>query len=101
MAIKDVTEENRAMREKLEQLKLSTDMVNSPPHYTSSDAVCDKCGDKIECIEITRHLDFLSGNIIKYLWRYKEKDGIVSLKKARWYLDDLIKMEEEKSKKIY
>jgi hypothetical protein len=27
------------------------DNVNHPPHYKSSQAVCDKCGDRIECSE--------------------------------------------------
>lgn len=27
------------------------------------------------------------GNVLKYLWRHKEKGGTESLLKARWYLD--------------
>ena len=30
------------------------------------------------------------GNIIKYVMRYREKNGVTDLKKARWYLDYLI-----------
>jgi hypothetical protein len=33
---------------------------------------------------------FLEGNVIKYLWRWREKNGLEDLKKARWYLDRLI-----------
>jgi len=46
----------------------------------------------IECIEITRHLNFNVGNAIKYIWRYQDKgDPVENLKKAQWYLDDEIR----------
>jgi hypothetical protein len=76
------------------------DMVSHPPHYTSSEAylTCQYCdaSSSIECIDVTSHMGFLEGNIIKYVWRHKLKGGIESLKKARWYLDYLIKQLEEK-----
>jgi hypothetical protein len=31
------------------------------------------------------------GNVIKYISRYQGKNGLEDLKKARWYLDDLIR----------
>ena len=77
------------------------DNVNHPPHYTW---LKDKCG--IEVIDITRHMDFDLGNVIKYVLRQglKSEEGmsnkektIEDLKKARWYLDDKIKMLEEES----
>jgi len=37
--------------------------------------------------------DFLEGNVIKYVSRYKHKDGIEDLKKAKVYLDWLIERE--------
>ncbi len=40
-------------------------------------------------------MDFLEGNIIKYVTRYKDKNGIEDLKKAKWYLDKLIKQKEK------
>jgi hypothetical protein len=76
----------------------SRDMVNHPYHYTSSDAVCDKCGDCIECIEVTRHMSFNIGNAVKYLWRFQDKGGLEDLKKARWYLEDHMKEMERKCK---
>ena len=63
------------------------DMVNSPPHYNEAG---------IECIDaISAALDngyeyYLQGNIMKYLWRYRYKNGSEDLKKASWYLDKLI-----------
>ena len=74
------------------------DNVNHPPHYTW---LKDKCG--IEVIDITRHMDFDLGNVVKYVLRQglKSEEGMSSkekaiedLKKARWYLDDKIKILE-------
>jgi hypothetical protein len=60
------------------------DPIN-PPHYRSHPS-------GIECIEITRHMNFNVGNAIKYLWRYMDKgDPIENLKKAQWYIDDEIR----------
>tara|TARA_R100001086_G_scaffold212573_1_gene128486 strand:- start:248 stop:565 length:318 start_codon:yes stop_codon:yes gene_type:complete len=66
---------------------LNADMVNSPPHYNQAG---------VECIEAIRAATdegyeyYLQGNIIKYLWRYRYKNGVQDLEKARWYLDKLI-----------
>jgi hypothetical protein len=53
---------------------------------------------KLECWDVIldQEMDFLEGNIIKYLWRYKEKNGVEDLKKARVYLDKLISEVEKK-----
>jgi hypothetical protein len=64
------------------------DPVNHPPHYTSSPARCE-CGRQIECIDVTRHLNFNRGNVIKYVWRAGSKGSEVEdLEKALWYLKD-------------
>lgn len=65
----------------------NVDMVNSPPHYNESgieciDAISAALGDGFEF--------YLQGNIMKYLWRYRYKNGTEDLKKASWYLDKLI-----------
>ena len=68
------------------------DNVNHPEHYTSHPS-------GIECIAVTRHMNFNIGNAIKYLWRNGLKiDGdksakqkqIEDLKKAVWYITDQI-----------
>ena len=77
----------------------SIDRVNHPSHYTW---LKEKCG--IEVIDITRHLDFDSGNAVKYILRagHKSEEGysdkekqIEDFKKAIFYLNDKIKMLEE------
>lgn len=38
-------------------------------------------------------LNFIQGNVIKYLMRYKEKNGLQDLEKAKHYIDLLIEFE--------
>lgn len=67
----------------------NNDNVNHPSHYTQGG---------IECIDAIKSAvsglagieAVCTGNIIKYLWRWKFKNGLEDLKKARWYLDKLI-----------
>jgi len=40
-------------------------------------------------------LDFWEGNVIKYVMRYRAKNGLEDLKKARHYLDYLIEREQK------
>lgn len=40
-------------------------------------------------------LGYHAGNVVKYLARYKYKNGLEDLKKAKWYLDRLIEIEEQ------
>ena len=64
------------------------DAVNSPAHYTSGGIEC------IDCINAAlgeNFIGFLIGNVMKYIYRYKDKNGVEDLKKARWYLDRAIK----------
>ena len=64
------------------------DPVNHPSHYTSHPS-------GVECIQITRWMNFNLGNAIKYIWRAGNKgNALEDLKKARWYLDDEINRRE-------
>lgn len=58
------------------------DAVN-PSHYRMGHI------EPIDFIE-SWQMDYKEGNVIKYLTRYKYKNGIEDLKKARWYLNRLI-----------
>ena len=69
------------------------DKINHPKHYNNSPSHCT-CGRRIECIDITRHMGFNLGNAVKYIWRYADKNGLEDLKKAAWYLNDLIELRE-------
>lgn len=65
------------------------DVVNHPSHYTKGNIECidaiesattGKSGIEAVCV----------ANVIKYLWRYEEKNGLEDVKKAKWYLNKLI-----------
>lgn len=67
------------------------DMVNHPKHYKAKNGM-----EVIDVIEaFTANLEGYeathTGNVIKYICRWKEKNGLEDLKKAQWYLDRLIK----------
>lgn len=68
------------------------DPVNSPKHYTQHPS-------GVECIQITRHMGFNLGNVMKYVWRADLKNGLEDLEKALWYLQDEIKKRSENEKK--
>ena len=78
--------------EKLYQATNTSDMVNHPPHY-------NKTG--IETIDIIESITgkgfdyYLQGNIIKYICRYRYKNGAEDLKKAKWYLNKLIEVTDD------
>ena len=40
---------------------------------------------------VSHSMNYLEGNIIKYVTRYKDKGGLEDLKKAEWYLTRLKK----------
>lgn len=44
-------------------------------------------------------LNFFEGNVIKYMTRWKHKNGIADLYKAKQYLDKYIKIQEDANKK--
>lgn len=65
------------------------DNVNHPSHYTQG---------KVECIDALESATVgkpgieavCVANVIKYLWRYEEKNGIEDVKKAQFYLNRLL-----------
>ena len=66
-----------------------SDVVNKPEHYRQGG---------VECIEAIKAAVTTAppvqavfvANILKYVWRYREKNGTQDLMKARWYLNELI-----------
>lgn len=68
--------------------------IEHPSHYR---------GEKYECIEVMREVfgdevvkAFCLGNAFKYLWRCKKKhdNAVTDLKKARFYIEEYVKLEE-------
>ena len=68
------------------------DLVNHPSHYTDGPI------ETIEGIEAAltneEFRGYCKGNCLKYIWRERHKGETESLKKARWYLDRLIQLDE-------
>ena len=80
--------------EKMFQTNTTQDMVNSPPHYNQHGI---ECIDAIQACTSDGFEFYLQGNILKYLWRYKYKNGVEDLKKASWYLNKLIEIANDDS----
>lgn len=69
------------------------DVVNHPGHY---------CTGKYECIDVMTEalgkqavMDFCRCNAFKYIYRSERKNGLEDMKKARWYLNKYIELEEQ------
>lgn len=65
------------------------DVVNHPPHYTQGavetiDAIHAALGDE-------GFQSYCAGNVIKYVFRFRHKNGLEDLQKSMWYLTELIK----------
>jgi hypothetical protein len=64
------------------------DDINHPTHYTSGKV---ECIDAIEAALTPEEFrGFLKGNILKYTWRERQKEGDKAMGKARWYLDRML-----------
>lgn len=64
------------------------DNVNHPSHYTQGKyEVIDYIEDKLNQEELQ---GYCVGNVLKYVSRFKHKNGLEDLKKAEWYLNRLI-----------
>jgi hypothetical protein len=66
------------------------EQINKPTRYGGDD-----CMKAIESAGWGS--EFCAGNVVKYVWRYRHKGGVADLKKAKWYLERLIQLEESES----
>lgn len=74
-------------------VEVHDDNVNHPKHY---------CQGGMEVIDVIKVFTedlwgaeaVCTGNIIKYILRWKHKNGLEDLRKAKWYLEYLIDLEE-------
>jgi hypothetical protein len=65
-----------------------SDKIN-PDHYQL------KAIPPLEYI-VANNMNFMEGNVVKYVSRYQDKNGLEDLKKAKWYIEALITLEEGK-----
>lgn len=78
--------------EKEQEKRITSDIIDNQPHYKNQGIepiVLMKTNFSKE--EFT---GFLQGNVLKYMLRYKDKNGLEDLKKAKTYLTWLIEEEE-------
>lgn len=70
------------------------DMVSHPKHYTQGDI---ECIDALKAATVgKRGIEAVCvSNVIKYLWRYEGKNGIEDVRKAKFYIERLLKELEE------
>lgn len=66
---------------------MDKEIVKHPPHYNVGIEMWDYAH--------SHKLDFFEGNIVKYVTRWKHKNGLQDLYKAKEYLDKLIELEEK------
>lgn len=76
------------------------DMVNSPSHYNSLGAECEKCNEPIECIVVSETLPANLAQALQYVWRCEFKgEKIKDIKKAIWFLQRELKRIERITKR--
>ncbi len=69
-----------------------SDSVNKPAHYNNGPVECIEAIESMLTSE--EYIGYLRGNSLKYRWRFRYKNGIEDLRKARWYEERLIKFME-------
>lgn len=63
--------------------RVDLETIRQPPHYNQG----IECWDYI----VSHKMSYLEGNVIKYVTRYKSKNGREDLLKAQAYLEKLLK----------
>lgn len=83
----------------METINKKEDMVNHPKHYRTKNGL--EVIDIIDAVteDLSGEESYCIGNCIKYISRYKKKNGIEDLQKAEWYLKRVIKKLEKENKK--
>lgn len=73
---------------------MMSDNVNHPSYYTQGGIECIEA-IKAATVNLKGIEAVCTANAIKYLWRWKEKNGKEDLKKAIWYIKKLIEEQEK------
>lgn len=84
---------NKKIQEHAISVAVKADSVNSPKYYYKGG---------LECIQVIKaqltpeqYKGYLYGNVLKYMWRWQDKNGLEDLKKAEHYLHWLIEKVEK------
>lgn len=71
----------------------TADNVEHPAHYTGGSIECIDAMAETQGVEAVKN--FCICNAFKYLWRHDKKNGVEDVKKAAWYLNKFIELEEK------
>ena len=86
---------NQVVNQVIHDIKeLPEDIVNHPPHYESGKFECIDVMVETQGVEAVQH--FCICNAFKYLYRHERKNGVEDIKKAIWYLNKYIELEDRK-----
>lgn len=91
-------ENKQPVNENMKDPEAKEDIVNHPSHYQSNQGI-----EVIQVIgafteDLVGMEAVCTANVLKYVCRWKKKNGIEDLKKAEWYLKKLIDIKEAESK---
>ena len=82
----------------LEEKTPIVDMVNHPSHYTSGSIECIDAMIETQGVEAVKQ--YCKCNAFKYLWRHSFKNGEEDIDKARWYLNEYVKLRDGDTAKL-
>ena len=75
---------------------MQKDNVNHPSHYTQGGIECIDA-IKAATVGLTGVEAVCTGNAVKYMWRWKFKNGAEDIRKAMWYLEKLLEEVESEN----
>ena len=74
------------------KIPISSDNVNHPAHYETGKFECIDVMLETQGVEAVK--DFCVCNAFKYLYRHGRKNGAEDIKKAIWYLDKWVELDD-------
>jgi len=75
-------------QELINEFQENQDVINHPSHYTQGNI-------EVWDFIVDQGLDYLEGNVVKYVCRHRYKNGLEDLKKAKQYIEKLITKYEQ------
>lgn len=75
---------------------MQKDNVNHPSHYTQGGIECIDA-IKAATVGLSGIEAVCTGNAVKYMWRWKFKNGAEDIRKAMWYLEKLLEEVESEN----
>jgi hypothetical protein len=79
-------------------IKKKADNVNHPSHYETGKFECIDVMIETQGVEAVKN--FCLCNAFKYLYRHNGKNGVEDIKKARWYINKYLELEQEDERTV-